>query len=225
MRDCRAVAALALASFLLSACTGDERPNAERKVSNLLLVVVDTLRADHIGAQGYERETTPNIDAFAAAGAKFSQAIAHSSWTRPSMAALMTGVLPSTTGLTCHNFRFPKGDCDVLRSGLTTLAELLAESGFATSGIVANINVDSIFGFDQGFEEYVSIPERLQAANPDWRTQKDWLRGTTEGVTEAAVAWLEQSTDDAPFFLYLHYLDPHEPYLPPAEDVKPVVKL
>ena len=200
-------------------CGGGEAPRAEPvRPPNLLFVVVDTLRADHVGANGYARATTPTIDAVGREGAVFTQAIAQSSWTRPSMATLLTGLYPTTTGLTCHNFRVPQGDCDLLSPKLVTIAEELRdEHGYLTAGIASNINLDPIFGFDQGYEHYVSIAELISGeAEGEWRQKNDWLRESTELVTQQALEWLERPRPDRPFLLYLHYLDPHAPYEPPA---------
>jgi arylsulfatase A-like enzyme len=184
---------------------------------NLLFVVVDTLRADHVGANGYEKATTPTIDRIGREGAVFTQAIAQSSWTRPSMASLLSGLYPTTTGLTCHNFRVPRSDCDLLSPQVVTIAEELRdEYGYRTAGITANINLDPIFGFDQGYDHYVSIAEEISGSEQgEWRLGNDWLRESTELVTEEALAWLEEPRSDSPFLLYLHYLDPHAPYEPP----------
>lgn len=203
------------ALLLLGGLAGCGAP--EPGVDGLLLVVVDTLRADRVSAAGYPRPTTPNLDGLAARGALFTECVAHAPWTRPSVASLMTGRLPTATGLTCHEFRLPKGSCDVLHPELETLAECFASAGFATGGVVANINVDPVFGFDQGFGRYISIPA-LQAADPAWRMGRGWLEDTTPAVGDAAIGWLETHGGDGPFLLYLHYLDPHEPYLPEPDD-------
>ena len=206
-------ASAAVIAGAVGACGGG-RP-AERP-PNVLLVVVDTLRADHVGANGYALSTTPEIDRLAARGAVFTQAIAQSSWTRPSMATLMTGLHPTSVGLTCHEFRVPEGACDVLPDEAPTLAELLAGAGYARAGVIANINVDPVFGFHQGFEDYVSVPALLAGDEEDWRHGNEWLRESTEAVTRHALEWLaDRGDDDTPFLLYLHYLDPHAPYEPP----------
>lgn len=190
---------------------GSQRPN-------VLLVVIDTLRADHVGASGYGLPTTPELDALTERGTYFEQAIASSSWTRPSMAALLTGHHPESVGLTCHNFRIPEADCDVLPRSAITLAEHLGPAGWETAGVVANINVDPVFGFHQGFDRYVSIAELLAGSEgEDWRQNDTWLDRTTRRTTDEALAWLDEREGREPFFLYLHYLDPHAPHDPPQE--------
>lgn len=205
-------------TLLLAVPACSEPAGGESSAKNVLLITVDTLRADRVGWMGYERDTTPFLDARAARGQVFETAIAQAPWTRPSVASLMTGLHPSTVGLTCHNFRVPKGDCDVLPQSMTTLAETLRGVGFRTAGFVANINVDPIFGFDQGFREYVSISELLSDEDPDWRMKNTWKSGGTALVTDRAIQWLDGRAGGEPFLLYLHYLDPHEPYDPPARD-------
>ncbi|MDH3284168.1 MAG: sulfatase [Acidobacteriota bacterium] len=206
-----------LALALLAGCTAARAPVRNLGAAyNLIIVTIDTLRADHVGTNGYERRTTPHIDELAGRSAVFTQAIAQSSWTRSSMASLMTGLYPTTVGVTCHNFRVPKAGCDVLPQSATTLAEVLHARGFRTASIVANINVDAVFGFDQGFDEMHSVSSELSARDPDWRVHNDWFNKTTTALTEMALEWLrEHGGDERPFLLNLHYLDPHDPYDPP----------
>lgn len=192
-------------------------PAVRNPVRNLVFVTIDTLRADHVGALGYGRATTPNIDALALRGAVFTQAIAQSSWTRTSMGSVMTGLYPTTLGLTCAHFRVPESDCDVLPDDVTTLAEAVKASGFHTGGVVANINVDPLFGFHQGFDQYHLALREVSTRREDWRASDDWMSETTREVTDAALDWLADRPDDGRFLLYLHYLDPHHPYDPPGE--------
>jgi len=216
--EARRLLAAGVACVASLGCAGEQGSEAPERPPNLLFVVVDTLRADHVGANGYPLQTTPTIDRIGREGAVFTQAIAQSSWTRPSMATLLTGLYPTTTGLTCHNFRIPQGDCDLLSPKVVTLAEELRdEHGYRTAGIAANINLDPVFGFDQGYDHYVSIAERISGGGEgEWRNKNDWLRESTALVTEEALDWLAAPRPDRPFLLYLHYLDPHAPYEPPA---------
>lgn len=206
----------AFVPVVLATCVAcAEPPRAPR---NVLLVTIDTLRGDRLGFMGYERPTSPNLDRRTATATVFEDAISQAPWTRPSMATLMTGLHPRVVGLTCHNFRLPQGDCDVLPESMTTLAETLTAAGFATAGVVANINVDPLFGFDQGFEHYVSVSEVLAGSDEDWRMGNAWKTGGTRVVTDRALDWLAARDRERPFLLYLHYLDPHEPYEPPPDD-------
>jgi len=207
--------ALLLVALSTVGCT-----RSEPSQPNLLLIVVDTLRADHLGSYGYPLATSPAIDALAEQGVLFEQAIAPAPWTRPSAATLLTGLLPETLGLTCASHNLPRKGCDVLPAGALTLAERLAAAGYDTAAVVANIQVDSLFGFAQGYDEFASVFPDLthdMQARADWSSFK-WEDTTTRDVTDRALAWLaERGRARSPFFLYLHYLDPHEPYTPPAE--------
>ncbi|RMH18267.1 MAG: hypothetical protein D6696_13415 [Acidobacteria bacterium] len=160
---------------------------------DVLVYLIDTLRADHLGCYGYPRPTSPQIDALAAEAALFEHAIAQSSWTKASVASIFTGRWPLAHGANLRT--------DALAAAAQTLAETLHHHGYATAGFVTNPNVTSAFGFDQGFERYHYLGETASAAE----------------VNAAALAWLDARPPDArPFFLYLHTLEPHAPYRPPA---------
>lgn len=113
---------------------------------NVLLIVVDTLRSDRIGCYGYGRDASPAIDRLAAQGTRFDRAYSPSSWTQPSIASMLTGKYPSSHSLTRINQSLPHS--------VTTLAEILKEHGYATSGVVSHRLVTSRFQFDQGYESY-----------------------------------------------------------------------
>jgi arylsulfatase A-like enzyme len=159
---------------------------------NVIVYLVDTLRADHVGCYGYVRPVSPRIDAFARYATLFRHAVAQSSWTRPSTATILTGLLPITHGL--HRRRH------ALSGQAVTLAEALHDRGFRTAGFVANGNVARGFGFAQGFETYRLLPRKHH---------------TAADVTARAAEWLDGWDGQAPFFLYLHTVEPHAPYAPP----------
>jgi arylsulfatase A-like enzyme len=160
---------------------------------NLLYVVVDTLRADHVGCYGYERPTTPSLDRLAAEGLVFEQPVSPSPWTWPSTASLLSGLYPYTHGvLMSDRCYFP--------SAAVTLAEALRDARFTTYAISANPLVCTAQNFDQGFEEFD------EAFHADARE-----------VTDRFLAWLDRSREFR-FFAYLHYFDPHLPYRPPTLD-------
>ncbi len=161
---------------------------------NVLLIVIDTLRADHLSGYGYKRATSPHIDRLAARGVRFSQASAQYTSTSPSMATLLTGAYPSTHDMVSVRTLLPMP--------LTTLAESLAAGGFNTAAVVSNPNLARAFQFDQGFAFY-------DEAYLVGRKQ----HGDT--ITDRATTWL-RAHGRAPFFMYVHYLDPHSPYDPPA---------
>lgn len=159
---------------------------------NVIVYLVDTLRADHVGCYGYAKPVSPRIDAFARHATLLRHAVAQSSWTRPSTATILTGLLPITHGL--HRRRH------ALSGQAVTLAEMLRDGGFRTAAFVANGNVARGFGFAQGFETFRLLPRKHH---------------TSADVTARAAEWLEGWDGRAPFFLYLHTVDPHAPYDPP----------
>lgn len=161
---------------------------------NVLLVVIDTLRADHLSGYGYARATSPNIDRLATQGVRFSQASAQYTSTSPSVATLLTGMYPNT-----HNMVSVR---TLLPMHLTTLAEALGAAGLRTSAVVSNPNLARAFQFDQGFEDYDEAYKKGSKQHGDV-------------ITDRATAWL-RAHGQAPFFLYVHYLDPHSRYDPPA---------
>ena len=166
-------------------------------------MLVDTLRADALGAYGNPRDLSPTIDAIAAEGVLFERAIASSPWTQPSMASLFSSFNPGVHGVVSYAAAFSAlyGDAEkvaVFDDTFTTLAESLRAHGYETAGFVANPFLLEPFGFSQGFEYY----DASFAGN---RTPGD-------RVNEAAVQWLRQREHDGPFFLYLHYMDVHGPY-------------
>lgn len=166
-------------------------PALERRPRNVVLYLVDTLRADRLGCYGYGKPVSPRIDAFAREATLFRRAVAQSPWTRPSMATILTGLLPRTHGV--HRKRH------ALAPEAVTLAEALKGKGYRTAGFVTNGNVAKSFGFGQGFDTYELLPRKRSAAMD---------------VHARAAAWLEEKAD-APFFLYLHTVEPHAPYAPP----------
>ena len=174
-----------------------------QSLPDIVLYVVDTLRADHLGCYG-SSVPTPNFDRLAAAGILFENALSTSSWTKPSTASLLTGLYPSTHGALDRPDRLPES--------AFTLAERLRLSGYSTVAVTANANIDPVWGFDQGFELYVrpEVPDR----DPEGRATRH-LRA--EEVQEVALAeWRRRkAAGEGPLFLYVHVVDPHGPYDPP----------
>lgn len=165
-------------------------PGARRR-ANVIVYLVDTLRKDRLGCYGYHKPVSPHVDAFAREATLFRNAVAQSSWTRPSVVSMLTGLLPKTHGV--HGRR------DALSQEAVTLAEVLRGAGYRTAAIVTNANVDRSFGLGQGFESY-----RLLLHGRD----------TAENVTERAAEQLD-GFQGKPFFLFLHTIEPHTPYQPP----------
>ena len=185
------VAAVVAAGAACSPPPGADGPLAGRHV---LLVNVDTLRADHLGAYGYERETSPFLDRLAAEGVVFEDAVANSSYTRESVAALFTGQLPSRSGASGWHAAPP--------DAAPHLAERLRAAGYRT-GFLSNTVMLTQQGFTRGFDVVQHLPRRWD------------LSGMGPRLSERALAFAE-TADARPFFLYLHYLDPHAPYAPDA---------
>jgi len=179
----------------------DIRAFAERTDTNLLFILIDTLRADRLSMYGYERATSPFLDSVAASGVRFDRHLAQSSWTKCSMASLWTGLYPPRTGVTRFNHALPE---DALMP-----AEVFRENGFQTTGIYRNGWVSGYFGFDQGFDVYAKptarpVPAAIRRENPTLTNQ-----GTDMDVAETAVEFLRLHGDER-WFLYLHLMDVHE---------------
>lgn len=168
----------------------------------IVLIVIDTLRADHLGAYGSSRGLTPELDALAERSWVFENAIATSSWTRSSVASILTGCYPTSIDVL--------GREDAIADEVQTLAELLGAAGYRSWGITTNGNAGERHGFQQGFDEFL-VPEP-RVSYPD-----DFPMIPAEAVTELALEKLAARDPDAPFFLFLHYTDPHDPYLPHPE--------
>ncbi len=186
----------------------DIRNLRDRDDLNVLFVLIDTLRAEHLGSYGYRRDTSPNLDALASKGVRFARHLSQSSWTKCSMASLWTGLFPARSGVT----RFD----EVLSDEARVPAEILKEAGFYTAGLYRNGWVAPTFGFDQGFDVYTRptqrpVPPKVRFENPTL-TQK----GTDDDTVAAAVEFLRINGNEGRWFLYLHMMDVHE-YLYDAE--------
>ena len=165
---------------------------------NVLLVTIDTLRADHLGAYGYRRPTSPRMDALAERGAVFENACTFWPKTRGSFVAMMTGRQPSKSG-------YSKMHPLVLGFN-TTIADALRGAGYRTAAIVDNPNVAAQHGFAKGFDAF---RETWEEGGLD--TEMD----RTRAITEGGIAFLRDAGSERPFFLWLHYVNPHAPYTPP----------
>ena len=185
-----ATVAVALVALLQVASLIDARRVAVRP--NVLLIVVDTLRADHVGAYGYTRNTTPHLDHFARQALLFRHAHAVSPWTTPSVAAMLTSRYPNEV-----SWRHPPVP---LAKRLLSLPELLADRGYATAAVVSHLYVAQQLGFAQGFDSY------------DQASARGHGYISSPSVTEKALGFLEQGAGE-PFFLFVHYFDPHSDFL------------
>ncbi len=172
---------------------------------NVVLYVVDTLRADRLGCYGYPRATSPRMDAFARSALVFPDAVAQSSWTLPATASLLTGRTPPRHGAV---------DVDTqLRPDAVTLAERLSVRGYRTAAFVTNSLVSQSYGFERGFSEF-----HLYAEKPLERPATYLPARRLDGRLRR---WLERNATGAPFFLYVHATDPHWPYVPAPRHARP----
>ncbi|HEX6851929.1 MAG TPA: sulfatase-like hydrolase/transferase [Candidatus Polarisedimenticolaceae bacterium] len=167
---------------------------------SVLLITLDTTRADHLGCYGATFASTPNLDALAKSGVKFEQALSPAPLTLPSHATILTGLAPRRHGVR-DNAGFK------LKDGIPTLAETFSKHGRRTAAFVASAVLDRSGGLDRGFEVYDDGVRRGPRAAYDWKERP------ASAVTDAAVAWI--GSGEKPFFLWVHYFDPHQPYLAP----------
>jgi arylsulfatase A-like enzyme len=172
---------------------------------NVILIIADSLRSDHVSAYGYERMTTPNLDALVAdQGVRFQHVVSTSSWTCPSVAAMMSGRTPSSLGTNFTTMRYS------MPTSATTLAEYLKAAGYYTAGFATTYCVKAKLGFNQGFNYYDdSLSDKVTSD-----------KATAGEVNAHAIDWLQNSWlpnyRAKPLFLMLYYFDPHVYYKPPA---------
>jgi arylsulfatase A-like enzyme/tetratricopeptide (TPR) repeat protein len=197
MRSLGIIAIVSILCWNLVACGGAE-PAGE--IENVLLISIDTCRADRLGCYGFSAATTPNIDNVAAEGTLFRNAIAPTPITLPSHASMLTGAIPPRHAVRDNGY-------GRLSPNHETLAELLARQGLRTAAFVSAFVLDSRFGLAQGFELY---DDRAGEMNPGQLIAETRASETTR----RAVEWIDRN-GDAPFFLFVHYYDPHRPYDPP----------
>jgi arylsulfatase A-like enzyme/Tfp pilus assembly protein PilF len=178
---------------------------ASRHHYNVLLITIDTLRADHLGCYGFREISTPSIDQLAASGTLFLNMTAHAPMTLPSHTSIHTGHFPSFHGVHDNGgFYVPKSEL--------TLAEIFKQHGFATAAFVGAFVLDSSWGLDQGFDTYfdnfdLSKEDRINMGN---------IQRPAGDVYDHAIHWLDQHKQQR-FFLWTHFYDPHSPYTPPKE--------
>lgn len=188
----------ALPLLLLAGCGGGspaDRPN-------VVIVTVDTLRADHLALYGYDHDTMPAVGRWAEDAVVFDNAVSPRGLTRPAYASMLTGLDPWRHGVR-HNFV-------KLHEDVTTLAERLRDAGYGTAGFVSNyVMVRELSGLDQGFETWDDFVDERPAQ--DVNHQRIAPR-----TLAAVLAWLRKKPPE-PFFLFVHFIDPHGPYTPPED--------
>jgi arylsulfatase A-like enzyme/Flp pilus assembly protein TadD len=181
---------------------------AAEPAPNLLLITIDTTRADRLGCYGRGEAATPNLDRLAGEGARFERAIAVAPLTLPSHLSLLTGRYPARHGVRLNwDFRLPESE--------TTLAEHLEQEGYATAAVVGSYVLSGDFGISQGFGTY-DEPREDRALAPGGKSLRHLalVERPAAEVTDAALSLLEGGLEE-PFFLWLHYFDPHHEYAPP----------
>ena len=170
------------------------------KIRNVVLISMDTTRADHLSCYGVYKNVTPNIDALAKEAVLFKNTYSPIPLTLPAHSSMMTGRIPPAHGIH-DNLKYQLNDKNL------TLAEILKDNDFITVAVISAFILDSRFGLEQGFDTYDdSFDEELENSNISQR------RGGE--TTEHAIRWLQKNKDN-PFFLFVHYYDPHMPYDPP----------
>jgi len=183
---------------------GSGRTTAHDQAPNVLLITIDTLRWDHVGAYGATGVATPALDGLASRGVRFETAIAHVPLTGPSHASILTGLTPVRHGVR-DNGAF------VLPTALPTLATALRAAGYTTAGFISGFPLERRFGFANGFETYEDRLPRGRSARDAAATERH-----ADETTERVIAWLS-GRPHAPWLLWVHYFDPHAAYEPPPE--------
>jgi arylsulfatase A-like enzyme len=224
---------LAIAVLVVSVGTGLGRwatqpslptPAPSSNRTDVLLVVIDTLRADHLGVYGYDRPTSANIDALAAKGLRYTAAGSPASWTLPSFGSFVTGLYPAGHGAGANDGE--RSAQSGIHADLPTLAERMQQAGYRTGAIVTNPYLKRAFGIDRGFSTYsdalglAHIPmflQPLRMLRVQIMSGRYFYRPANLMVDEALEWWT--ATEGGPRFLMLHLMDPHDPYNPPSMDV------
>lgn len=191
--------------------------SSETSLPNIILVTIDTLRADHLSCYGYKQITTPAIDALSREGVLFEKSVSQEPQTNPSHWSILTSKYPTAHGSLINGHTVNKNDFN--------LAELLLKKGYRTAAFVSSYVLDSSFGFDAGFQEYddefhilrgisklgsFKVFEKIGLFDKNNSFER---RG--DQTNKRVFHWLEQKSR-SPFFLWVHYFDPHAPYNPPA---------
>ncbi len=179
-------------SVLSASCGSERKPN-------VILIIVDTLRSDHVGCYGYFRDTTPCIDSLATSGTRYVNVTAGEPWTLPSMATIFTGLLPLE-----HNARRRGDSYYGIDPGILTMAELLNGSGYTTAAFFNVIFMNASFGFHRGYDHFDCYSSLGSSSDRNARQTVD-----------DALEWIDGEYNGEPLFLSVHFYDPHLTYTPP----------
>jgi arylsulfatase A-like enzyme len=192
--------ALALCACVLTLnASGPAR--ADDAPQNFVMIMVDTLRPDRLGAYHYDTAETPALDALASESILFENAYAHASMTLPSMASLMTGRLPAGHRIFENNGTIPPR--------MPTIATMFKKKGFQTAGFIGNWALRPSRKFNRDFDTYTSDYTNTEGV-------RDHPENRAEPLTDEAIQWLQKRKPEEPFFLWVHYQEPHGPYEPPS---------
>lgn len=216
-------AAAALAFLIVRTAIGDARAQDDRR-PNVILVTLDTTRADRLGCYGYAQARTPTLDGLARSGLRFPHAVCLEPLTGPSHATIMTSLYPETTGATLNGLR--------IRTDIPTLAEQFRAAGYRTSAFLGSTSVQAKYtGLDRGFQIYDDAmtpaegyshtpftPRAVAAALSLFPKDGNDAERPADAVTKSALRWLAVK-QEGPYFMWVHYFDPHDDYLPPASYV------
>ena len=191
-------------SLALGACTAGAAPPPQPESAggpagspNILIITVDTLRADHLGTYGYWRPTSPNIDAWAKETVLWEKAVTPMATTLPAHVSIMTGTYPLEHRVTRNGIRFQP------KANLRPVAAVLREAGYETVAFVSASPVNPGTGIEKGFDHFDHPPRKVSR------------RG--EITTRRVLQWLKKRKSDKPLFMWIHYWDPHDPYEPPKD--------
>lgn len=223
---CVSLLLLASLSLVMGCRAFTDKIGGDSKLENVVLITLDTTRADRLGCYGHDRNTSPVLDALAAEGVRFEMAQSTSALTPMSHASILTGLFPQRHGL--RVFYGPTGN--TLREGLPTLGSWLQERGWSTAAFISAYTASQRYGLDRGIETFdTGLEESLDAMDLTRQQQHEhsWHDGRRtntqrrgDATTDAALEWLEQTAE--PFMLWVHYFDPHDPSLvPPKEFLDP----
>jgi arylsulfatase A-like enzyme len=192
---CLILLAACVGPLLFSGCRTKDKP-----ARHVILISMDTTRADHLSCYGFNKKTTPNIDKLAKDGVLFEQCISSNAKTLPAHSTMLTGTNPVYHGV--HD-----NSGYSLSAENRTLAEVLKEKGFKTGAVISSFVLERRFGLNQGFDDYEdTFRETIPGAHLAERKGDE--------ATQVANEWLVKNRDED-FFLFLHYYDPHDAYIPP----------
>jgi arylsulfatase A-like enzyme len=186
-----------------------------------VVVVLDTLRPDHLGFHGYPRETAPFLSRLARTSALFPEALSTTTWTAPATASLVTGVYPTRhgvlSGLRFHRKGLAAADSAIrlhrIPSGMETLAEILHGAGYRTYGVASNVNIGAELGFDRGFGRFQRLHNvKAEDETAPGDSTATWMSAEARAALDQLEVWGEDIRAPGPVFLYLHLNDVHRPY-------------